>query len=47
MSSIEFQITFNETYLDQVDIFNINIEVFVTLQNGFSLIVLVGTPRNL
>ena len=44
--NIEFQITFNEIYLDQVDIFNANIKVFITLQNGFSLIVIVGTPRN-
>jgi len=35
--SIEFQITFNvnKTNLDQVDICNANIEVLITLQNGF------------
>tara|TARA_B100000795_G_C22744794_1_gene416840 strand:+ start:72 stop:566 length:495 start_codon:yes stop_codon:yes gene_type:complete len=63
--NIEFQIRFNETYLDQADIFNANIDVYITLQdgfildietvnklvnetdNGFSLLVIVGTPRNL
>ena len=43
--NIEFQIKFNETQQEQADILNANIEVFATLQNGFSLIVIVGTQE--
>lgn len=41
-------IEIDETELGQIkDIYNSNIEVFVTLQDGFSVTIIVGTPKNL
>ena len=38
----------DKTHLSQIeDVYNSNIEVFVTLQDGFSLTIIVGTPKNL
>ena len=38
----------DETQLSKIeDVYNSNIEVFVTLQDGFSLTIIVGTPANL
>jgi hypothetical protein len=43
-----FSIKLNETHLNEIeDVHNSNIEVFVTLQDGFSLTIIVGTPKNL
>ena len=45
---IGFSIELDETNLNEIeDIYNSNIEVFVRLQDGFPLIVIVGTPKNL
>ena len=41
--SIEFRTSLNEIE----DVFNSNIEVFVTLQDEFTLTIIVGTPKNL
>ena len=43
-----FSIELDETHLNEIeDVSNSNIEVFVTLQDGFSLTIIVGTPKNL
>ena len=43
-----FSIELDETHLNEIkDVYNSNIEVFVTLQDGFPLTVVVGTPKNL
>lgn len=43
-----FSIELDETHLNEIeDIYNSNIEVFVTLQDGFILTIIVGTPKNL
>jgi uncharacterized protein YneR len=43
-----FSIELDENHLNEIeDIFNSNIEVFVTLQDGFTLTIIVGTPKNL
>jgi hypothetical protein len=43
-----FLIEIDETQLSKIeDVYNSNIEVFVTLQDGFSLTIIVGTPQNL
>jgi hypothetical protein len=43
-----FSIELDETHLNEIeDVYNSNIEVFVTLQDGFSLTIVVGTPKNL
>ena len=45
---IGFSIELDETHLNQIeDVYNSNIEVFVTLQDGFPLTIVVGTPKNL
>ena len=45
---IGFSIELDETHLNEIeDIYNSNIEVFVTLQDGFPLTIVVGTPKNL
>jgi hypothetical protein len=40
-------IEINDDLHDINDIFNANVEVFVTLTNGFTLTIIVGTPKNL
>ena len=40
-------IEINEDLEKITDISNANIEVFVTLNNGFTLTIIVGTPKNL
>ncbi len=43
-----FSIELDETHLNEIeDVSNSNIEVFVTLQDGFTLVIIVGTPKNL
>ena len=43
-----FSIELDETYLNEIeDVYNSNIEVFVTLQDQFPLTIVVGTPKNL
>ena len=43
-----FSIEIDEIHLNEIeDIYNSNIEVFVTLQDGFPLTIIVGTPKNL
>ena len=43
-----FSMKLDETQLNQIeDIYNANIEVFVTLEDGFSVTIIVGTPENL
>ena len=43
-----FSIELDETHLNEIkDVYNSNIEVFVTLQDGFPLTLVVGTPKNL
>lgn len=43
-----FSIELNETHLSEIeDLYNSNIEVFVTLEDGFDLTIIVGTPKNL
>jgi predicted DNA-binding protein len=43
-----FLIELDETHLNEIeDVYNSNIEVFVKLQDGFSLTIVVGTPKNL
>ena len=43
-----FSIELDETHLNEIeDVSNSNIEVFVTLQDGFPLTIIVGTPKNL
>lgn len=45
---IPFLIELDEDHLNTIeDIYNSNIEVFVTLQDGFPLTIIVGTPKNL
>ena len=42
-----FSSELDETELNKIkDICNSNIEVFVRLQDGFALIVTIGTPKN-
>lgn len=43
----KIQIDINTDLEEITDITNANIEVFVTLDNGFTLTVIVGTPKNL
>ena len=39
-----FSIELDQTYLNEIeDVYNSNIEVFVTLQDGFTLTIVVGT----
>ena len=40
-------IEYNDALEEIDDIYNANIEVFVTLENGFTLTITVGTPANL
>ena len=43
-----FSIEINERQFKAIeDIYNSNIEVFVTLEDGFTLTIIVGTPKNL
>ena len=43
-----FSIELHETHLNEIeDVYNSNIEVFVTLEDGFPLTIIVGTPKNL
>ena len=43
-----FSIELDETHLNEIeDVYNSNIEVFVTLQDGFTLTIIVGRPKNL
>jgi hypothetical protein len=43
-----FLIDIDESYLNEIDdVYNANIEVFVTLEDGFTLVIIVGTPQNL
>ena len=43
-----FSIEINEPQFKAIeDIYNSNIEVFVTLEDGFTLTIIVGTPKNL
>lgn len=43
-----FSIKLDETQLNEIeDIYNSNIEVFVTLEDGFTVTIIVGTPENL
>ena len=43
-----FLIELDETHLNEIeDVYNSNIEVFVTLEDGFPLTIVVGTPKNL
>jgi hypothetical protein len=43
-----FSIEIDETHLNEIeDVYNSNIEVFVKLQDGFVLTIIVGTPKNL
>ncbi len=44
----KFSIELDETHLNKIeDVYNSNIEVFITLEDGFSLTIVVGTPKNL
>ena len=44
----KFSIEFDETELNEIkDTYNANIEVFVTLEDGFTVTIIVGTPENL
>lgn len=44
----DFSIELNETHLNNIeDIYNSNIEVFVTFKDGFTVTIIVGTPKNL
>ena len=46
--NIGFSIELDETNLNEIeDVYNSNIEVFVTLQDEFPLTIVVGTPKNL
>ena len=46
--STKFSIKFKENQFSEIqDIYNSNIEVFVTLQDEFPLTIIVGTPKNL
>lgn len=46
--NIRFSIELNETHLNEIDdVYNSNIEVFVILEDGFPLTIIVGTPKNL
>lgn len=46
--NIVFLIELDETHLNEIeDVSNSNIEVFVTLQDGFPLTIVLGTPKNL
>jgi len=43
-----FSIELDETHFNEIeDVSNSNIEVFVTLQDGFPFTIVVGTPKNL
>ena len=43
-----FSIEIDEIHLNEIeDVYNSNIEVFVRLQDGFPLTIVVGTPKNL
>lgn len=43
-----FSIELDEADLNQIeDVYNSNIQAIVTLQNGFSLTIIVATPKNL
>lgn len=43
-----FSIELDETQLNEIEnVYNSNIEAFVTLQDGFPLTIIVGTPKNL
>jgi len=43
-----FSIEINQRQFKGIeDIYNSNIEVFVTLEDGFTLTIIVGTPKNL
>jgi hypothetical protein len=43
-----FSIEIDEIHLNQIeDVYNSNMEVFVTLKDGFCLSIIVGTPMNL
>ena len=45
---IGFLIGQDETQLNGTkEVYNLNIDVFVTLQNGFFSTIIVGTPKNL
>lgn len=44
-NEIVIEINDDWQYID--DIHNANVEVFVTLENGFALTIIVGTPQNL
>ena len=44
----QFSIEIDESHLNEIeDIYNSNIEVFIKLQEDFTAIVIVGTPKNL
>ena len=44
----KFSIEFDETELNEItDTYNANVEVFVTLEDGFPFTIMVGTPENL
>ena len=46
--NIRFSIEIDETDLTEIeDIYNANIQVYITLQDGFCLSTIVGTPKNL
>lgn len=46
--NIDFSIKLDETHLNNIeDIYNSNIEVFVTFEDGFTVTIIVGTPKNL
>lgn len=43
-----FSIELDETQLNKIEnVYNSNIEAFITLQDGFPLTIIVGTPKNL
>ena len=45
--NIRFSIEIDETDLTEIeDIYNANIQVYITLQDGFCLSTIVGTPKN-
>lgn len=44
----KLSIELDETHLNEIeDVYNSNIEVFVTLQDKFTLTIVIGTPKNL
>ena len=46
--NISFSIEIDEIHFNEIeDVYNSNIEVFVSLQDGFPLTIGVGTPKNL